>query len=157
MKRLEYLLLLLLAGLAQHVSAEFSCNRDGWSVSGWLEDDARACRKEDLNAVLGAKVDFCSIVGYVSGGFKRVHHVPLSPFSLAESPSPATDTVKIKWWVLVLVQLYHRGKDNCEASAAVINGHNDYDGPAIGCAKVSALLPFGGEIATNWGFSFAEF
>ena len=51
----------------------------------------------------------------------------------------------------MLVQLYTRGKDNCEASAAVINGHDGYDGPEVGCGYVSALLPFGGEIATNWG------
>ena len=42
-------------------------------------------------------------------------------------------------------------KDDCETSIAAINGHRDYDGPDIKCYHVSALLPFGGEIATNWG------
>ena len=75
LKGLECLLLLLLAGPARHVSADFSCDSDGWL------QDTSACRKEDLIAVFGAKVDFCNSYGYVSGGIKRVHRVPPSPFS----------------------------------------------------------------------------
>lgn len=93
LKGLECLLLLLLAGPARHVSAVLSCN-----TYGYLYDDTGACRKEEVNAVFGAKVDFCDSGGYVSGGIKRVHRVPPPPFPLADSPSPATDTVKMKWW-----------------------------------------------------------
>ena len=59
-------------------------------------------------------------------------------------------TVKIKW-DFGAVQLHLKSKDDCEASGAVINGHDDYDGPDIGCRYVCAILPVGGEIATNWG------
>lgn len=46
--------------------------------------------------------------------------------------------------------LGHNSYAACEASAAAINDHDDYDGPDIGCSTVSALPPFGGDIATNW-------
>ena len=36
------------------------------------------------------------------------------------------------------VQLWANNKDRCEATAAKINGHADYDGaPTIGCSDVS--------------------
>ena len=92
LKGLECLLLLLLAVPARHVSAVLSC-----SSSGSLYDDTSTCQKEDLNAAFGAKVDSCDSYGNVSGGIKIAHRVP-PPFPLAGSPSPATDTVIIKWW-----------------------------------------------------------
>ena len=58
LKRLECLLLLLLAGPARHVSAKFSC--DGV----WLRDTS-TCRKEDLNGVFDAKVTDCDSNGYL--------------------------------------------------------------------------------------------
>ena len=77
LKGLECLLLLLLAGPARRVSAVFYCNKDGL-----LYDDKSVCRKEEVNAVFGAKVDYCSSsYGTVSGGIKRVHRVPPLPFS----------------------------------------------------------------------------
>eukprot|EP00729_Bicosta_minor_P013624 gene13624-6561_t len=86
LKGLECLLLLLLAGPARHVSAEFTCTGDGFLV------DTSACRKEDLDAVFGAKVDVCNDHGW----------------------------------------------DNCAASAAAINGHDDYDGPNIRCTSCTS-------------------
>lgn len=92
LKWLECLLLLLLAGPARHVSAVLSCDGDGW-----LWDDTRACQKEDLNAVFGARVDGCNIYGWVSGGIKRVHRVP-PPFSPLRTRLLLHLTFKIKWW-----------------------------------------------------------
>ena len=59
--------------------------------------------------------------------------------------------LKLNGGFLVLVQLNHNSYADCTASAAAIYGHDDYDGPVVGCSSVSALLPFGGESATNWG------
>ena len=144
LKGLECLLLLLLAGPARRVSAVLSCSSSGVLL------DTSCSQWEDINAVFGIEVDYCSS-GVVSGGIKRVHRCPPSSFPLADAPSPATDTVKIKWWDFGAVQLRHYSMDDCAASAAAINGHDDYDGPDIGCRYVCAILPVGGEIATNWG------
>ena len=115
LKGLECLLLLLLAGPARLVSAEFACE------GGRLYDPS-TCRKEDLIAVFGAIwLNGCD------SNFGRFVSLPGAQ------------------------QLFSYSKSDCRGSAGVINGHADYDGPAIGCATVSALLPFGGEIATNWG------
>lgn len=79
---------------------------------------------------------------------------PPPPFPLADAPSPATDTVKIKWRDFGAVKLFHPSQDYCRASRNAINGHSDYlltTGPDIGCDHVSALLPPGGESATQLG------
>eukprot|EP00729_Bicosta_minor_P018924 gene18924-33729_t len=182
LKRLECLLLLLLAGPARRVSAEFTC---GGGSGGYLDDDTRACRKGDLDIVFGAKVGWCingilefSNKADCEAGAPKIEAI-IQAFNTADctgkeigqncgigngSCNSNGECKCIAGWegadckVAVFTcdsdgRLQDRNEclkedlnavfgakvNHCSgysASAAVINDHDDYDGPDIGCDHV---------------------